>query len=117
MIPYITILLHDPPVKKITFFFGLVLVIYLTVGIYFWNKLQPQIPLYYSLPRGEEQLASPFSILFLPFFSIICFSINFLIAGIVFSREKVAAYVLIISGFSLSILLLIPFIKIILITV
>lgn len=46
--------------------FFLLCIVFLVVFI-LWSKLPPQIPLFYSRPWGEEQLASNYWLLILPF--------------------------------------------------
>lgn len=51
----------------------------------FFRKLPPLVPLYYSLPWGEEQLARPYELFFLPFSLIIFYLLNITI-GIFFLK-------------------------------
>ncbi len=53
--------------KIILFFIG---ISFLSL-IIFWNKLPPEVPLFYSLPWGEEQLGKPLNLLLLPFSSLV----------------------------------------------
>ena len=46
----------------------------------FYHQLPPQVPLFYSRPWGERQLVSPFTLLFLPFLSLVMLIINILIS-------------------------------------
>lgn len=66
--------------------------------VFFWSKLPPQIPLFYSLPWGEEQLASPVSVLILPggIFLIILF--NFLTAIFLASENLILRTVSLVSA-------------------
>jgi hypothetical protein len=43
-----------------------------------WNKLSPQVPFYYSLPWGEDQLASPVDLWLIPGSILVVILINFL---------------------------------------
>ncbi len=48
--------------------------------LYFWQKLPPQIPFYYSLTWGEEQLAPNISLIFLLSGLLITCLINLIMA-------------------------------------
>ena len=52
------------------------------IGFLFWkfNTLPPQVPLYYSLPWGQSQLASASSFFILPTLSLTLLLINHLFA-------------------------------------
>jgi hypothetical protein len=52
------------------------------IGLLFWkfNLLPPQIPLYYSLPWGQQQLSQASSLFILPTLSTILLLINHLFA-------------------------------------
>ena len=67
------------------FRWNLLLIIFqLTLLIFKFNSLPGQVPLYYSLPWGEGQLASAVSLFLLPTFSIIILLLNNLIATFFF---------------------------------
>jgi hypothetical protein len=52
-------------------------------GLLIWkfNNLPNQVPLYYSLPWGEPQLASTSALFLLPIFSLLILLINHLLAA------------------------------------
>lgn len=110
-------MLKNETLKKSLYVFFVLLAVYAAIGIGFWNRLQPQIPLYYSLPHGEEQLASPVSLILLPLFSVIFFFANFFIASLLYLKEKVASYLLVFSALAITFLMLVTFIKIIFLVV
>lgn len=63
------------------FRWNLILIIFqLGLLIFKFNSLPQQVPLYYSLPWGEGQLAAAASLFLLPTFSIIILLLNNLIA-------------------------------------
>ncbi|HPT66031.1 MAG TPA: hypothetical protein PK257_01830 [Candidatus Woesebacteria bacterium] len=63
------------------FRWNLILIIFqLGLLIFKFNSLPEQVPLYYSLPWGEDQLASATSLFLLPTFSIVILLLNNLIA-------------------------------------
>ncbi len=94
--------------------FILVMIIYLIITAIKWKSFSPQLPLFYSLPRSSDQLGNPFTLMLLPSFSLIFFIGNFVIASYLYSKEKLASFILVISGLVLSILLLITYVKIVL---
>lgn len=51
-----------------------------------FRRLPPSVPLYYSLPWGEEQLARPSDLFIIPFSIMIIFLIN-LILSIIFLKK------------------------------
>ncbi len=59
-----------------------------------WKDLPPQIPLFYSLPRSEEQLTKPEALLFLPLSSLFVFLTHTTIAAFLYSNHKLAAQLL-----------------------
>lgn len=99
---------------KITQGFIIISFIFLAVMVWKWGTLPPEIPLYYSLPRGIDQLGSPLEFMFLPLFSTIIFIIHFTAALFIISWGKLAAKILLISAFVASVALLLTFIKIVL---
>lgn len=62
---------------------GLVLVM---LGLFagFYQKLPPEVPLFYSRPWGEAQLASPWFLLVLPALSLFITALNFILSGLFF---------------------------------
>lgn len=77
-----------------------------------WKQLPPEIPLFFSLPRGEEMLGTKLSLLILPLLSTIFFIINFMIAAYLYTEEKIVSVFLIIISVVSTLLLLITFLKI-----
>lgn len=58
------------------------------IFVFSWNNLPPDIPLYYSLPWGEEQLAKPIS-LGLLIVGTTCLSIvNIFLAMILLNKHR-----------------------------
>ena len=77
---------------------SLFLVLQLILLGFFWRKLPPQVPLFYSHPWGESQLANPFGLLILPVFSFFILLINSVVASLIPASEKLASRLLIIFG-------------------
>lgn len=82
---------QEQTIKK-PFYTGLasLLVTSILLGI-FWQKLPPQVPLFYSKPWGEQQLASPFflalPILICLFFLVISSILNQLLNDYPFVKK------------------------------
>ena len=70
---------------------------------FFWTKLPPQIPLFYSHPWGEEQLATPAFLFLLPGLSLLVLILN-LFLGILFAEEKIILKFLTVSSFIIAFL-------------
>lgn len=94
-------------------FYGLSVLIFAAILIWKWNHLPPELPLFYSLPRGEEQLGSMYSLLLIPGISLTIFVLH-TFAGIwIFNEEKLAARILMSSALFISLILLVTFFKIV----
>lgn len=94
-------------------FFLLFMALFILILIWKWNKLPPQIPLFYSLPRSNEMLGSKSQILLLPLFSLVFYILNLLFSLFIYKKEKLAAIFLTLTGSGFILLLLITFIKIV----
>lgn len=108
-----TTLFRDKLVLKITKLFLFVVGIFLITIIWKFKSLPPQLPLFYSLPRSNLQLGTPLLLLLLPGFSILVFVLNLFISALFYGEEILIAKLLNITGFVVSILFLITFIKIV----
>ena len=64
----------------------------------FWSRIPPQVPLFFSRPWGEEQLASKNQILLLPSLTLAFFFFNFLSAVKVFDKEPLLSRILVITS-------------------
>ncbi|MBI3955423.1 hypothetical protein HY338_03185 [Candidatus Gottesmanbacteria bacterium] len=106
-------LFQDKLVQKISKFFIIILGIFLIIIIWKWKSLPPELPLFYSLPRGNLQLGTPFLLLLIPVFSILVFVVNLILSALFYSEEILIAKLLTISGFVVTILFFITFIKIV----
>lgn len=92
-----------------------ILIIGLQLGflIYKFNILPAQIPLYYSQPWGEPQLASASALFLLPTFSIIIVLINNLLATFFLHNVQLLSRLLVIFSLLFSFLSLITLFQII----
>jgi hypothetical protein len=68
-----------------------------------WVRLPPEVPLFYSLPWGEEQLVSPFLLWLLPGSSLAIIFINLTFASY-FSSDQLLTRVLMVTTSLYSIL-------------
>lgn len=78
-----------------------------------WKRLPPELPIFYSLPWGEEQLGNPAFLLILPIGSLLIGIVNFSLAVFSFERQPLAAKVLIWVTSSLTFLASLTLVKII----
>lgn len=109
----IKLMLKDTIISQFTKGFIAIMLIFIIIGVWKWQYLPPQIPLFYSLPRSPDQLSNYVFILFLPIFCIFFFGINFILASHFYQKEKLASIILVTIGTIISFLSLITFIKII----
>lgn len=63
---------------------------------FFFSKLPPQVPLFYSLPWGEEQLAPPYYFFLLPGITILTI-LGAFVFSFLFPEEKFLTRALILS--------------------
>lgn len=107
-------LLEDELTIRVCQAFIVICFIFMAIFVWKWKVFPPELPLFYSMPRGVEQLASPIEFLLLPAFSIFIFLVHFIIAVIISSTEKVAAKILLITAFVVAFTMLLTFIRIVL---
>lgn len=93
--------------------YGILIIFYIIILIWKKDTLPPQIPIFYSLPKGNEQLGTPLALLLLPFFSLVFFTVNIFISSFLYKQDKMAAILLVLFGFVNSLLFFITFAKII----
>lgn len=86
----------------------------LSVGLLVWRfpLLPPAVPLWFSRPWGEDQLASPYWLLVLPASSIVWYGIDLLIGIYLTSEYLIFTQMLFLSSLIVSILSFITLIKI-----
>lgn len=87
-------LFRDPFVFRLWIVLCALSLAYATLGFLKWNDLPPQVPLFYSLPRGEEQLAIPMVLFLLPGLSVAIFLIHTISAALLYTNHKLAAQLL-----------------------
>lgn len=91
----------------------LCIIIQVAFLIYKFNQLPPQVPLFYSLPNMEDQLASPSQLFFIPIFSITVCVINNVIAAVFVSHRLLLNRLLTVFSLIFSFLALVTLINII----
>jgi hypothetical protein len=78
--------------------FWLVLFLTFLLLILKFRFLPPQVPIFYSLPWGEEQLGNPTYLFILPLLAFLLGLVNFFLAKIILTKEPLAAKILIWSS-------------------
>ena len=91
----------------------LLIIVQIALIIFKFNDLPSQVPLYYSRPWGEGQLASATSLFLLPTFSIIVLIINNLIANLLLKSIPMLSRLLVIFSLAFSLFTSISLAKII----
>ena len=89
------------------------IVVQLTILIWQFGNLPPQVPLYYSLPWGELQLASTSTLFIIPTLSIVLFLVNHLFAIGFSQKNHLLSNMLIFTSLVVSFFFLITLLKII----
>ena len=74
--------------------------------------LPPRLPLFYSLPWGEEQLAIQQEFLIIPGAIVLVTLLNFAVSSQLHSSQKFFKDILYITSLSVTVILLITFIKV-----
>lgn len=79
--------------------------------------LPPKLPLFYSLPWGEEQLTAPLQFFTIPAISILITLLNLTISSNLHSAQLLFKKILIVSSLLSTLILTITFVKIVFIFV
>lgn len=77
-----------------------------------WRSLPPQVPLFYSRPWGEEQLAHPAWLFLLPLSSLAWYGVNMLVAVYVAHEFLIFTQTLFLTSLVASIMSFITLVKI-----
>jgi len=107
------LLLRDLRIKQLSWINGFLLMLFLPLSIWKYSALPPQLPLFYSLPRGASQLGNTVEIFILPLLAICFTAVNYYLASMMYRKERLAAIFLCTASLTISLLLLITFAKII----
>jgi len=89
----------------------LLLFITLPLLFIFWQRLPPQIPLFFSRPWGESQLASPNVLFLFPFLSLLVLILNFSLMIKTIEEEKLLAQILSSASLTFSFLCLVALLQ------
>lgn len=86
----------------------------LSVILLIWRfpELPPKVPLWFSRPWGEDQLASPFWLMLLPVSSMVWYGIDLLISMYVTTEYLIFTQMLFVSSLIVSMLSFVTLIKI-----
>ncbi len=76
----------------------------LVLLVILWHKLPGQIPLFYSLPWGEEQLSDPLNLFFLLFAGAFMYTLNTLVSALLRPKWPFFASILLCGGMLATIL-------------
>lgn len=90
----------------------LLAVIFLVLGLTF-TKLPPVVPLYYSLPWGEEQLTRKHELFIIPLAVIIIFFLNLVFSFFILKKDQFLIQLLLWTSCILTLFTLITLIKIV----
>lgn len=107
------VLLADKQIKMSFWVTILIMIVFVIIAIWKWSSLPPQLPLFYSLPRSTDQLATPSVFLLLPVFTAVFSFFNFYMAALLYAKERLASVILTIMSITVSFLLLVTFLKIV----
>lgn len=100
--------------RAIRWVFGF-LVFDLLLVVSLWSNLPPEVPLFYSRPWGQEQLAQKLWLFFLPFICFLVTIINFRLASLFYKKEPFLAKIFVWTSFIIAFLVSINIIRILLI--
>lgn len=104
---------RDSIIKKSILLVFFVQILFILIFILKFNDLPPQLPLFYSLPRGNEQLGNPILLLILPLLALFIEITNIGLSIYTYQTEKILSRILMIMSTFISIILFITFIKIV----
>jgi hypothetical protein len=85
----------------------------LIILVLFWRNLPPEIPFFFSLPWGEEQLTSPLTLIFLIFGTFFLYLTNILLALFFHNATPYYARMLIVGSTICALLTVVTTIRII----
>ena len=82
-----------------------------------WSKLPRQVPLYYSLPWGEEQLAHPLALIILLLTSGSVYCLNAFLGILVKQKWPFFMYILLLGGTMVTLLTIFTVVRIVLLMI
>lgn len=104
---------QEKTVRLATRIFLAILLFSLAFLILVFKNLPPWVPLFYSLPWGEEQLAKSDFLLILPLCSFLFGILNFSLAIFSFEHQSLASKILVWTNVLLAFLLTLTLVKIV----
>lgn len=110
----ISLLKQEKTIRLATRIYFAILFFTFAFLVFTWKRLPPELPLFYSLPWGEEQLGKPSFLLILPIGSLLMGMVNFSLAVFSFERQPMLAKILVWATSLLTFLASLTLIKIIL---
>lgn len=90
-----------------------VIVIGFLIIVLSWSRLPPEVPLFYSLPWGENQLADQIWLLVLPLLALGVTGFNLLVSAVVVKFDIMAAVVLNCTSVGVAVLVVITLFQIV----
>ena len=106
-------LLRDPFCLWFLTLCVIILVFGLALFGFWWERLPPQVPLFYSRPWGADQLAVKPQIIFLPGLAFFIFFLNIFSSARILSKEPILARILTGSSCILAFILILALFQII----
>ena len=104
---------NDPYFKwSARFCFGILSMCYFLL-LFYWQRLPPVVPFFYSLPWGEEQLSSPFALILLITGAVFLYVLNALWALLIYKAHIFYMRILLISATLICVLTVITTVKIV----
>ena len=94
----------------------IIILVQIVLIVLYFSQLPPSVPLYYSRPWGQAQLAETIYLFLLPSLSLIIFVINSLLASLFVDHKEFYSHCLILVSTIFSVFNLITLIKILQIT-
>lgn len=98
--------LRRPLIKKASLIFLALLLASIAILALQWPKLPPQVPLYYSLPWGESQLAAPWEVAILPTLAASIFITNLALTFLLSRDNKLLSQIFVLTGLFVASMLL-----------
>jgi len=102
--------IKDLPLLKLFYFTLAINTIILAYVFSIQKKLQPEVPLFYGLPEGQDQLTNPLNLAIPALISFAITGVNFAICLLI--KRKFFQQALVVTSFGVSIFLMITIIKI-----
>ncbi|KKS98206.1 MAG: hypothetical protein UV73_C0003G0148 [Candidatus Gottesmanbacteria bacterium GW2011_GWA2_43_14] len=105
--------LKDTIILRCLQIFLILMAVFMAVIVWKWQELPPELPLFYSLPRSEDVLGTPYTLLILPVLSIVIFMVHLAWAAQIYEREMLTSRILAVTALTVGLILLITFLRII----